>query len=113
MAALLVDEVIASLDETWAKVPFGGDDIAAKRAAWLADARAKYLPYFEARLGAGPFFTGTDLSLADLFVFVLTDMMSSNFFDHIDGATSLDGFAALQAHRAAVAAHPLVVAHGK
>lgn len=65
---------MASLDEAWSKMPFGGEDLAERRAGFVASTRDKYLPFFEARLAqaaakapAGsqaPFFLGAQLSMA-------------------------------------------------
>lgn len=98
--------------QVWSKVPFGGSDPKAAREAWVTLA-AKWFVYFEARLAerGGPFFLGKDLSLADLFVYVLVDGLKTGFFDHIPTDT-LDAYPHTGAFYSAVKEHPIMVAHG-
>ena len=114
--ALIVDEVIASLDELMGSIPQGpaGDELKEKREAWMAGKLATYAAYFEAHLEAsgGPFFLGADLSLADLWIEALVSMLAAGFFDHIPKDV-LATYKRLAMLHDAVVAHPLVVAHGK
>jgi glutathione S-transferase len=113
--ALLVDEVTASLDEMWSAAPFGGapEELKAKREAWIAAISGKQFKYFERRLSesGGPFVLGSELSVADLWLFTLADMITTGFFDHVP-RDLLEGFPGMNALYKAVKAHPVVVAHG-
>ena len=60
---------------------------------------------------AGPFYLGAQLSIADLTVFAVVDGIRSGSWDGIP-AEYTSRWPRLEALASAVAAHPLVVAHG-
>lgn len=82
----------------------------------LTQVLPKFVGFLDARLaaapGGGPFYLGAALSIADLAVFSLVNGISSGSWDHIPGDYVAARWPRLSAHAAAVAAHPLVVAHG-
>jgi prostaglandin-H2 D-isomerase / glutathione transferase len=94
LQALKVDEFIAAVDEIWSRTPRGGDDLAAKRAAWVAEWREKYLPFLTARLAEseGPFLLGKEISIADLFFFPVLDAAHTGFWDHVPKDSLTEGF---------------------
>ena len=113
-AALHIDEILGLCDDVLAKVPQGGEPAAkaAARAAYVADKLPIFFHYLTAKLGAGPYFGGASINLADLAVFSLTHGIASGSWDHVDGPKTMAAYPALAAHLAAMTAHPLVVAHG-
>ena len=113
-AALRIDELLGVVEDAISKVPRGGEAEALKaaRALYAKEALPLYLRYLSKKLGGGPFFAGSKLSIGDLAVFSLTDALDADAWDHVDGAAVLAAFPALHAHHAALAAHPLVVQHG-
>ena len=112
--ALFIDEIIGVAEDAQNKVPQGGDADAKKaaRAAYVKDGLPKYFNYLSAKLGAGPFFGGAAINLADLAVFAITHAVATGGWDYVDGDAVLADYPALKAHHAALRAHPLVVAHG-
>jgi glutathione S-transferase len=118
LQALKVDEIVQTVDEAWNKTPAntpGDAEFANKRKAWAEETiKGKYFPFFERRLSesGGPFFLGSDLTEADLFLHAVYLGISSGMYDHVDKDLFASS-AKLSAHAASVAAHPLVVAHGK
>ena len=72
----------------------------------------KFLDFLDMRLpAAGPFYLGAQLSIADLTVFAVVDGIRSGSWDGIP-AEYTSRWPRLEALASAVAAHPLVVAHG-
>lgn len=116
LLALRVDEVSASLNECWSAAPFGGDDLKQRREAWMKATESRFLPYFEKRLAemGGPFFLGKDLSIADLWVYTLCNMVETGFYDHVPKDWLTGGaYPGLKTLTDAVREHPLVVQYGK
>ena len=83
----------------------------AARLAFAADVMPKWLALLQDRLGAGPFYGGATLNLADLSVFAVTTGICKGQWDYIDAEAVLAPYPALRAHHDAVLAHPLVVEH--
>ena len=112
--ALFIDEIIGVAEDAQSKVPQGGDAEAKKaaRAVYVKDGLPKYFNYLVAKLGAGPFFGGAAINLADLAVFSITHAVATGGWDYVDGDAVLADYPALKAHHVALRAHPLVVAHG-
>ena len=79
--------------------------------AGASEQRTAHIPYFEADL-AGPFSNGKELSIADLFLYSMSLMISSGFLDHVPTDT-LAGYPKLVALFEAVKAHPAVVAYSE
>lgn len=113
-AALFIDEIVFAAEDVLAKCPQDPDVEVkkAKRAAFAKDVLPKYLKFLADKLGAGPFYGGASINLADLSVFALIDAINSGGFDYID-AHVLHAFPALLAHALAVREHPIVVKHGE
>ena len=68
-------------------------------------------PPLPLQLGSGPFFGGSNLNLSDLIVYSVTSSVISGSWDFVHPSV-MDAWPSLVAHTEAVAAHPLVVAHG-
>ena len=112
-AALAVDELIDSASEFSGGVPQLPDAAAKKaaREAWVAEKLPRFASYFVRRLGAGPFFLGASLSLADLQVFASINGIKTGDWDYISPEV-LNAYPTLLSFHAAVKEHPAVVAHG-
>lgn len=115
LLALKVDEVTATLDELWGKLPRDADPAAhkAKREEFAAKVAPKYMHFLEKKAteGGGPFVTGGDLSVADLWLLVLVESFQAGMYDHIP-AEWIAQWPGVVAVAAAVKAHPLFAAHG-
>jgi glutathione S-transferase len=111
-AALRVDEVMDVAAEAGAKAPSAADAEEKRRLreAYADGPLAKYCAFLEARVGAagGPFLAGAALSVGDLSVYWLTDMLVTGDFDYIP-SSYLDKFPGLRAHHAAVKASDVFV----
>ena len=82
LAALVQDEVVASLDEAWSKLP---SNDAALRAAYGETVAPKFLVVVAARLGKDMFFGGgSSPQFADLWSYQYVTFMTSGIFDHLD-----------------------------
>ena len=81
------------------------------RTAYAADSMPKLFAFLTQRLGAGPFYGGEKLNLADLTVYAVVDGVKSGSWDYVDGAF-VDDYPALASHLEAVRSHPIVVEHG-
>ena len=79
LAALVQDEVVATIDEVWSKVP---SNDAALRAAYADTVAPKFLASIVARLGKDNFIGGAATpQWADLWVYQYVHFMTSGFFD--------------------------------
>mmetsp|Transcript_11920 Transcript_11920/g.19756 ORF Transcript_11920/g.19756 Transcript_11920/m.19756 type:complete len:215 (-) Transcript_11920:108-752(-) len=110
--ALIVDEVVSTSFEALNKCPHAKDDDEKKKvreeyAQGFLTAAAKLL---EQRVGIGPWVVddGDDLTIADLSVYMLTDMIVQGQFDYVPASFILEGFPGLAAHRERVKEHALV-----
>ena len=111
-AALAVDEAMDMADELLTKCPQDPDETKKKelREIYSREKMPKYFVYWAKRLaeGGGPFYLGTQLTLADLAVAPITKMILDSFFDYV-APSFLDPWPTLLAHAKAVSEHPLVV----
>jgi len=110
--ALAVDEIVATAFEALNKAPQSPDPNEKQllREAYAQGFLSRALGFLEKRLGETDFYVGSDLTLADLAVYQLTDMILIGQFDHVD-PTLIDTFAGIKAHADRVAKHELVVAY--
>lgn len=131
LALLRVDEVIAVIDELWAKTPMSRhlnlSDPAALLAArqhYVSAVAPRFLEHLSRRLGAhgrGPFLLPEGPSLADAWVVAYATQVASGAYmvpGEGPGAggvppTLLEGWPVITACVAAFRAHPLFVAHGE
>ena len=63
------------------------------------------------RLGAGPFYGGSEPNLADLVVYCIVDAIATGNWDHVE-ASVLSGWPTLKGLHATVLASDLVKTHG-
>ena len=110
---LAIDEVCESAMELLNKCPQNADAEVKKtlRTQYKEEAMPKMFKFLTQKLGAGPFYGGATLNLADLSVFAVVDGVKSGSWDYIDGSF-LNDYPALASHLEAVRSHPLVVEHG-
>ena len=110
--ALRVDEVAQTAFEILDKCPHDPDPEVkrAKRLEYGENFMRTAMGFLEKKMSHGSplLLPSFGLSLADLQLFVLTDMILISEFDHID-PTYMDAFPVLMASHAAVAKHELVV----
>ncbi len=124
--ALLVDEVMAVVDDVWGKVPmarhWGLADaaaLAAARANFVAAVAPRFLDRLAARAAAGaarggPFVLGAQPSLADAWICALATQIASGAYEPGVPRDLIEaGWPALAASVAAFRAHPLFAAHGE
>ena len=110
LAALVQDEVVASLDEAWSKVP---SNDAALRAAYGETVAPKYLAGVAARLGKDAFFGGAaSPQWADLWCYQYVTFLTSGFIDHLDKEFIAKCAPTLVEHAARVKASELYLKHG-
>ncbi|WDE07973.1 glutathione S-transferase family protein [Thalassomonas viridans] len=89
LQALLCDEILDAIEDATDKLvaTFGlsGDELKSARQALVAGPLTLYLQWAEAKLaqGAGDYFIGNRLSIADLKAFVWTRALCSGILDHI------------------------------
>lgn len=104
-AALLVDEIMDVTSEVGNKAPQHSDAETKKklREEYAAGPLAKYCTFLERKVKAagGPFVAGAKMSVADISIYILTNMIATNDLDYVP-ATYLDAYPALLAHHAAV-----------
>jgi len=110
---LHIDEVCETALELLNKCPQSADAEAKKalRLKYKTDSMPNMFAFLSQRLGAGPFYGGEKLNLADLTVFAVVDGIKSGSWDYIDGSF-VDSYPALASHVEAVRLHPIVVEHG-
>jgi glutathione S-transferase len=116
---LVADEVAASTDDFWGKVPKRAPEdtdetFKAKREGWVSSGTGgDYFALLAKRLAesGGPFILGPTLSIADLWAYALLNMIDAKIYDHIDLGTVTATHPGLGAWYAAAKAHPTVVAH--
>jgi len=91
MEQLVVDEVVATLDEAWSKVPNprthpDPELFKAARLVWAPEVAPRFFQHIERRIresaGRGPFVLGAQISLADLWI--MSFLMQTHNYDHID-----------------------------
>ena len=106
--ALLVDETISTVFETLSKVPpAGGPDGKAKREEYAAGLMTKACTMLESKL-MGDWFVGSAISLADLAVSVMVNMIVTDDWTHV-APSWMDSFPKLKALNLRVREDPLVV----
>ena len=110
LAALIQDEVVATIDEVWSKVPANEP---ALRAAYGDSVAPKFLPSIAARLGDASFFGGATPGWADLWVYVYVSFFTSGFFDGVDKDFVVKCAPSLAALAERVKASELYTKHGK
>lgn len=107
MARMRVDEVICILEDIYSTSPNDPDAAVklTKRAAWAADKLPRYLALLQARYTAsgGPFLLGSAISIADLALVALAQMLTSGQFDGVP-TTAMNGYPAIGAAYAAACA---------
>jgi len=115
--ALIVDEVIATSFEALGKTPTGAKDDEEKkiqREEYAAGFLSKALALMDKRVetanaaGRGPWVSGGKLSIGDLTLVMLTEMILGGQFDYVPASLILEGFPLLAAHRDSVKGHTLV-----
>lgn len=113
LQVLVTDEVIATADEMWNKVPHGGENLETRRKEWVELARSKHLAAIERRIAEhdGPFLLGKEMTVGDLFLWSALWGHVTKFFDHTTGL--LDTFPRITALYNAVDAHPLCAKYTK
>mmetsp|Transcript_19180 Transcript_19180/g.25288 ORF Transcript_19180/g.25288 Transcript_19180/m.25288 type:complete len:217 (+) Transcript_19180:119-769(+) len=111
--ALVVDETTATSFEALNQTPGRGLSLEEKKTAREEYAQgflSTALKLLEKRVTetSGPFLTGDKLTIGDLSIVMLTDMIISGDFDFVSPSLVIDGFSELAAHREAVLNHDLV-----
>lgn len=81
LKALIQDEVVATIDEVWGKVPSKDE---ALRVAYCREVAPKFLKAVAMRLGDAKFFGGDAPGFADLWVYQYVTFSTSGFFDFIE-----------------------------
>lgn len=85
--ALVVDEVVEICASIMTKVPYpkdvSDDERKAQREAYANGLLKKYFSLLSSRLSPGPFFLGSEFSLADMCLYGQVKMLRSGFIDHI------------------------------
>jgi len=112
-AALIVDEVCATASEAINKAPQSKDPEEKKklREEYAEGFLKTAFTMLSKRLDeSGPFLTGDDISIGDLSIYMLTDMIASGSFDYID-AKYLDNFPSIKTHQDNVKNSPLVTSY--
>jgi glutathione S-transferase len=114
--ALVVDEVLATLDEAMSSLPYRtpsetDESFKPKREAWFPKTE-RFWKLVDARLAAngGPFFLGKDLSLADLALFNAVGGVQEGGLDFVP-KDAFNAFPAILAHHAAAAKHDIIVSY--
>lgn len=111
MAAFWVDEAMTTAFEALNNTPGRGLTTEEKKKAREAYAEgflSTALLFLESRVGAMPFLTGDDLTIGDLTIVMLTDMICLGDFDFVSPSLITDKFPGLAAHRERVKNHELV-----
>jgi glutathione S-transferase len=108
--ALIVDEVIATSFEALNKCPHAKDDEEKKRvrAEYAAGFLTTAATLLAKRIGTTTWVVGDDLTIADLSVYMLTDMIIEGQFDYVPASFIEEGFPTLATHRTNVKEHALV-----
>lgn len=113
---LVIDEVIATSLEALNKTPKAADEEEKKkvREEYAADFLSKALALLEKRVeaaneaGTGPWVAGGDLTIGDLSISMLTNMIVTGDFDYVPASLILENFPLLESHRTSVMAHSIV-----
>lgn len=110
--ALIVDEVITTSFEALNKTPSSKDEEEKKRLRqeYSQGFLLKALSLLQDRVTAteDPYVVGGQLSIGDLTIVMLTDMILSGDFDFVPPFLILDGFPSLKTHHDSVMNHELV-----
>jgi glutathione S-transferase len=108
--ALLVDEVMTTSFEALNKCPGGAtpEEKKTAREEYAAGFLTTALTALEKRVTPGPWVAGDDLSIGDLTLLMLTEMICIGDFDYVPGSLVTDNFPGLVAHRTAVKEHSLL-----
>lgn len=109
--ALIVDEVITTSFEALNKTPMSKNEEEKKklRTEYAEGFLSKALTLLQDRVKAGnPWVAGSSLSVGDLTLVMLTDMIVTGNFDYVPPSLIVDGFPILAAHRDSVYNHELV-----
>ena len=109
LQALVQDEVVATIDEVWGKMPHKDE---ALRAAYGREVAPKFLQAVAARLGDAKFFGGAAPGFADLWVYQYVAFCTSGFFDYVDKDFVVKAAPALVRLAADVKASELYAKHG-
>lgn len=82
------------------------------RQAWVRDELPKFMGFFERLLreNGGPFLSGSELRICDLYAVIRLDYYRQGIADHVP-TTCLDGFPAITAYLQAVFEEPRVAAY--
>lgn len=93
MQQLVVDEVVATLDEAWQKMPNprshpDAEQLKVARLVWAPVVAPRFFLHIERRIrengGEGPFVLGAQVSLADLWITAF--LLQTHNYDHVDPA---------------------------
>lgn len=112
LAALVVDEVMQLGDELMTKTPHDKDPEVkkTKREEYAEIGKGmlwKGMNLMETRV-EGPFVLGAELSLGDMAITAITDMIMGGDFDHVPATYVAENFPKLEAHSKAVKEHGLM-----
>lgn len=113
-AALLVDEATTTAFEALNKTPGHGLSVEEKKKArgeYAGGFLSAALGLLEKRIAStegGGFLTGKDLTIGDLSIVMLTDMICTGDFDYVEPSLVSDKFPGLAKHREVVLGHELV-----
>jgi glutathione S-transferase len=108
--ALVVDEATSTAFEALNNTPGRGMTVEEKKKAREEYAKgllSTLLTLLEKRV-KGPFLTGDDLTIGDLSIVMLTDMICNGDFDFVSPSLVTEGFPGLAKHRDLVMNHELI-----